>query len=42
VLVPFTRDAVVDLDVPGRRIVVRRDLLDPGAAGDDAPGPAGA
>jgi 16S rRNA processing protein RimM len=28
VLIPFTADAVVDLDVPGRRIVVRADLLD--------------
>lgn len=27
VLIPFTADAVVDLDVPGRRIVVRPDLL---------------
>jgi 16S rRNA processing protein RimM len=27
VLIPFTRDAVTGLDVPGRRIVVRRDLL---------------
>ena len=26
VLIPFTADAVVDLDVPGRRIVVRPDL----------------
>jgi 16S rRNA processing protein RimM len=26
-LVPFTGDAVVDLDVPGRRIVLRADLL---------------
>jgi len=29
VLVPFTADAVVDLDVPGRRIVVRPDLFGP-------------
>lgn len=27
VLIPFTADAVVELDVPGRRIVVRPDLL---------------
>ena len=27
VLIPFTADAVVDLDVPGRRIVIRPDLL---------------
>jgi 16S rRNA processing protein RimM len=27
VLIPFTADAVLDLDVPGRRIVVRPDLL---------------
>lgn len=27
VLIPFTADAVVDLDVSGRRIVVRPDLL---------------
>ena len=27
VLIPFTADALVDLDVPGRRIVVRPDLL---------------
>ena len=27
VLIPFTADAVVQLDVPGRRIVVRPDLL---------------
>ena len=27
VLVPFTADAVVELDVPGRRIVVRPDLF---------------
>ena len=32
VLLPFTADAVLDLDVPGRRIVVRPDLL-----GDDGP-----
>jgi 16S rRNA processing protein RimM len=30
VLIPFTADAVTDLDVPGRRIVVRPDLLGPG------------
>jgi 16S rRNA processing protein RimM len=30
VLIPFTADAVVDLDVPGRRIVVRPDLLGDG------------
>ena len=29
VLIPFTADAVVELDVPGRRIVVRPDLLGP-------------
>lgn len=29
VLVPFTADAVVELDVPGRRIVVRPDLFGP-------------
>jgi len=34
VLIPFTADAVVDLDVPGRRIVVRPDLL-----GADPPQP---
>jgi 16S rRNA processing protein RimM len=28
-LVPFTADAVTDLDVPGRRIVLRADLLGP-------------
>jgi 16S rRNA processing protein RimM len=27
VLIPFTADAVLELDVPGRRIVVRPDLL---------------
>lgn len=27
VLVPFTADAVIELDVPGRRIVIRPDLL---------------
>lgn len=27
VLIPFTADAVVELDVPGRRIVIRADLL---------------
>jgi 16S rRNA processing protein RimM len=32
VLLPFTADAIVDLDVRGRRIVVRADLL-----GDDPP-----
>lgn len=32
VLVPFTADAVVELDVPGRRIVIRPDLF-----GSDAP-----
>ena len=26
-LVPFTADAVIDLDVPGRRIVLRPDLF---------------
>lgn len=31
VLVPFTADAVVDLDVPGRRIALRRDLFGPEA-----------
>jgi len=31
VLVPFTADAVVDLDVPGRRIVLRPDLFGSGA-----------
>jgi 16S rRNA processing protein RimM len=30
VLIPFTADAVTDLDVAGRRIVVRPDLLGPG------------
>lgn len=30
VLVPFTADAVTDLDVPGRRIVLRADLFGPG------------
>lgn len=30
VLLPFTADAIVDLDVPGRRIVVRSDLLPEG------------
>ena len=30
VLIPFTADAVVDLDVPGRRIVIRPDLLGDG------------
>ena len=30
VLIPFTADAVVDLDVPGRRIVVRAELLGDG------------
>ena len=29
VLIPFTADAVLDLDVPGRRIVVRPDLFGP-------------
>ena len=29
VLVPFTADAVVELDVPGRRIVIRPDLFGP-------------
>jgi 16S rRNA processing protein RimM len=29
VLIPFTADAVTDLDVPGGRIVVRPDLLGP-------------
>jgi hypothetical protein len=32
VLIPFTADAVVELDVPGRRVVVRPDLF-----GTDAP-----
>lgn len=31
VLVPFTGDAVVELDVPGRRIVLRPDLFGPPA-----------
>lgn len=31
VLVPFTADAVVELDVPGRRIVIRPDLFGPDA-----------
>jgi 16S rRNA processing protein RimM len=31
VLVPFTADAVVELDVPGRRIVIRPDLFGPEA-----------
>ncbi len=29
VLVPFTADAVIDLDVPGRRIALRPDLFGP-------------
>lgn len=29
VLVPFTADAVLELDVPGRRIVIRPDLFGP-------------
>lgn len=32
-LVPFTADAVTELDVPGRRIVLRADLLGPDPAG---------
>lgn len=32
VLVPFTADAVVELDVPGRRIVLRPDLFGPEAS----------
>ncbi len=27
VLVPFTKDAVLELDLPGRRVVIRPDLL---------------
>ncbi len=27
VLIPFTRDAVTDLDLPGRRVVIRPDLF---------------
>lgn len=36
VLIPFTRDAVTDLDIRGRRLVVREDLLpeDRGEGGD--------
>ncbi|HTI32143.1 MAG TPA: ribosome maturation factor RimM [Miltoncostaea sp.] len=37
VLIPFTADALLDLDVPGRRIVVRPDLL--GADPDPDPEP---
>lgn len=38
VLVPFTRDAVTDLDVRGRRVVVREGLL-PEDGDDHAAGP---
>jgi 16S rRNA processing protein RimM len=33
ILVPFTGDAVTDLDLPARRIVIRPDLLGDGAGG---------
>jgi 16S rRNA processing protein RimM len=41
VLIPFTRDAVRELDLPGRTIVVRPDLVDPEVLGDAPSGTAG-